>query len=127
MRIYLDDIRTPKDNSWTIVRSFKEFTALISSRFKSLDEPTLCDITISFDHDLATEHYQYDRELLWASPDMPDCEESGYDAAKWLIYNNIIPKMFYVHSGNPVGAENILKLLNNWYKHNGFNIKGEKI
>jgi hypothetical protein len=54
---------------------------------------------ISFDHDLGE-------------------DESGYDCAKYLVeycieHNLSLPK-FSVHSQNPVGKENIERLLNNF-------------
>jgi len=54
---------------------------------------------ISFDHDLGE-------------------DESGYDCAKYLVeycieHNLQLPK-FSVHSQNPVGKENIERLLNNF-------------
>ena len=118
MKIYLDDIRTPKSPEWLVARSFRDFTRLISEKFGAFEVPTVCDLEVTFDHDLAAEHYQFDYDLLRDDPNMTDCEESGYDAAKWLIAQNIIPKMFWVHSANPVGSQNILGLLNNWYRHN---------
>lgn len=57
---------------------------------------------ISFDHDLGAD------------------EPTGYDFAKWLVEQDLehetLPKgfKFDVHSQNPVGAENITKLLNNY-------------
>ena len=95
-------MRTPKRGEWIICRSFLEFTQLISEQFGKYENPTLCDLEISFDHDLGNEF-----------------EKTGHDCAKWLIEQNIILKKFNAHSANPVGAENILFLLNNWNKHNG--------
>ena len=61
---------------------------------------------ISFDHDLADEHYlkQNSQEFV---------EKIGYDCAKWLVEYCMdhyldLPK-FYCHSMNPVGKENIPK------------------
>lgn len=119
MKIYLDDIQTPLSSEWIVCRSFVEFVAVVSSEFGSYETPTVCDLEITFDHDLATDHYQFDFDRLRDDPNMTDCEKSGYDCAKWLIGRNIILKTFWVHSANPVGTLNILYLLNNWYKYNG--------
>ncbi len=124
MKIYLDDIRTPLSKDWIICRDFRQFQKLISEKFGKFKIPTVCDFEVTFDHDLAMEHYQFDYDLLRDNPDMSDCEESGYDCAKWLIAQNIIPKMFWVHSANPIGSQNIISLLNNWYKHNNINTVG---
>jgi len=60
---------------------------------------------ISFDHDLGL-------------------EESGYDCTKWLVdycldHQQQLPD-FAVHSQNPVGKENIQRLLENFVKKVGF-------
>lgn len=81
---------------------------------------------ISFDHDLADEHYN--DYLSDANFELPDDqielnyeeykEKTGYDAAKWLVgyvMENELPICYCkVHSQNTVGAENILKYLNNY-------------
>jgi hypothetical protein len=95
-KIYIDDIRTPKSKDWVIVRTFEEFVETVKQN--GIPEE------ISFDHDLG-----WDTEK--------NCErKSGYDCAKWLINNNIIIKKFSVHSANPVGAQNITSLLNNFLR-----------
>lgn len=82
---------------------------------------------ISFDHDLADEHYT--PEQYWSdyekSKEYQESqnyqEKTGMDCAKWLVDYCIdrsleLPE-FYVHSANPVGADNILGLLNNYKLH----------
>jgi hypothetical protein len=52
---------------------------------------------ISFDHDLAYEHYHgYTRgyDGLYA-------EKTGFDCARGLVVNNLIPRFAIVHSFNP--------------------------
>lgn len=92
MKIYLDDLRTPSDNSWFIIRSHHDFIHKISTSFNQID-------CISFDHDLGE-------------------EKTGFDCAKYLIEycinNNLTPPQTYVHSANPVGRENIVSLINNY-------------
>ncbi len=115
--LFLDDIRYPIEayrytkqdiflrRDWHIVRNYDQFVSRILE--KGLPE------MISFDHDLADEHYLKSDagELV---------EKTGYDCAKWLVeycmenYLNL-PK-FYCHSMNPVGKENIERLLNNFKK-----------
>lgn len=95
--IFLDDERFPssKDKKdYNIVRNYEEFVDLINT----FGLPKY----ISFDHDLGE-------------------RETGYDCAKFLVEycldNNNKPNFeFYVHSQNPVGKENITKLLNNFKK-----------
>lgn len=91
--MFLDDERfPPKDNNvWVICRSFVEAKKTVAV----LGWP----IFISFDHDLGEDQY------------------TGKDFANWMIEHDLqfqcIPSQFefYVHSQNPVGAENIRLLL----------------
>jgi len=115
--LFLDDIRYPLDayhyteqdiflrEDWHVVRNYAQFVSRILE--KGLPE------MISFDHDLADEHYleQDSQEYV---------EKTGYDCAKWLIeycmdHDVELPE-FYCHSMNPVGKENIESLLNNFKK-----------
>ncbi|MFP3598383.1 cyclic-phosphate processing receiver domain-containing protein [Chryseobacterium sp. SIMBA_029] len=113
--LFLDDIRYPHEvyrytkqdiflrNDWHIVRNYEEFVTRITE--KGLPK------WISFDHDLADEHY--------LKPDSLDyTEKTGYECAKWLIEycleNHVDLPEFYCHSMNPVGKENILRLLENF-------------
>ena len=127
-KLFLDDIRNPKDcanglvpshlnkiyweNDWIIVRSFNEFVGWIV-------ENGLPDF-ISFDHDLADEHYVMDfSRILDAIP----MEKTGYDCAKWLgnfcIDNQQKLPDYVVHSQNPVGKLNIQGYLDNVTKFLG--------
>ena len=117
--LYLDDIRIPQNipldhEPWTIVRSYNDFVAYI----KENGLPSL----ISFDHDLADEHYRLEFEEWSYTPERMDMgERTGYDCAKWLVEycmdNNLKMCQFTVHSANPAGAQNILGLLNNFRKN----------
>ena len=88
-KLYLDDVRNPKTNGWTIVRNYEEFV-------KHIEQNGLPD-EISFDHDLGEDI------------------KTGYDCAKWLCnycWTNGIPIPTYnVHSANPVGRDNIIGVL----------------
>ena len=135
-KLFLDDIRIPKDaiglvpsnlnqfyfeNDWVIVRSFWEFCNYIQ-KFGLPD-------FISFDHDLADEHYNdlfSDKNWSIADSDIvlkydDYSEKTGYECAKWLVdwcleNSKKIPE-FVVHSANPVGKKNIESYLNNADKH----------
>jgi hypothetical protein len=117
--LFLDDFRYPEDcfeythqtvyidEQWVIARSYDEFV-------KTIQEKGIPEV-ISFDHDLADEHYTdfhgYDEYQ----------EKTGYHCAKWLIEycldNNLdIPKFIFIHSMNPVGAQNIASLFNTYRK-----------
>jgi hypothetical protein len=117
-KLFLDDIRIPKDcvnglvpshlnqfywgSDWDIVRSFEEFINWITKN-------GLPDF-ISFDHDLADIHYEMDFNKKY---DESTIERTGLDCAKWLVEycmekGNTLPQ-YIVHSQNPVGKENIRK------------------
>jgi len=102
MRIFVDDIRTPKTKGdWIIVRSYEEAIRIIKERgFPSF---------ISFDHDLGMKN--------------GGIAKSGYDLAKWIVNADIEKEIdipvdfsFNVHSANPVGKKNIEDLLNRYLK-----------
>jgi hypothetical protein len=86
MKLFIDDLRSPPDSSWHVVKTAEEAMEFITKN--KVDE-------ISFDHDLG------DPDAL-----------TGYDVAKWLeeqVYTDQLeaPKKMYVHSANPVGAKRI--------------------
>ena len=90
MQLYLDDLR-PTPEGFDRVYSYEEFVAY-------LERKGLPDF-ISFDHDLGE-------------------DLSGYDCAKYLVaycleHQRSLPD-YQVHSQNPVGRENIERLLDNF-------------
>lgn len=129
-RLFLDDVRIPVDcvlymrdgriylEEWDIVRNYDDFVNYIKDN-------GIPDI-ISFDHDLADEHY---------SPVMNDedkynqlyvhfKEKTGNDCAKWLceycVKNGLPLPEYRVHSMNPVGRDNIISTLKSCEKVLGF-------
>lgn len=68
IRLYIDDLRTPVDESFEIVRSFEEAVGFVGQN----GAPDF----ISFDHDLGIDKTG---NLL----------PSGYDFAKWLVESDI--------------------------------------
>jgi len=105
-KLFLDDLRTIEmvydksmENEFDIVRTYNAFVAYIK-------EKGLPDF-ISFDNDLGLGE---DGEVA----------EDGYAAAKWLVYKSGLDLRnleFKVHSANPVAAEQIKGLLNNYIAH----------
>lgn len=98
--LFIDDERFPPDDGqgWRIARNLTE----VASTLEEFGPPNF----ISFDHDLG------------------ETEPTGYDIAKKLVAGDLgeldgtefasgLPTdfSFYVHSQNPVGAENIRALL----------------
>lgn len=119
--LFLDDKRYPTDcvyyiqeniyleyHMWDIVRDFEEFCGYIQNYFEINGEiPEI----ISFDHDLASEHYDY---LQHPIPYDKFSIETGYHCALWL--KNFCeekglsyPKVI-CHSMNSAGKDNILSL-----------------
>ena len=87
------------ENEFDIVRNYFDFVKYIETN----GLPNF----ISFDNDLGLD------EKNEIGPD-------GYAAAKWLVYEsglNLIDLEFKVHSANPIAAEQIRGLLNNYIKH----------
>ena len=110
--LFLDDIRFPADVRYDL-GPYKNVVIC-----RTVDDAVWCveqygvPTTISFDHDLADVHYI-----------IGDGEKTGYTFAKWfwgyIMDNNLaIPPNFwyYVHSMNPVGAENIRRYMINFLK-----------
>ena len=104
-KLFLDDIRDVKmvyknltDEDFVIVRNFKDFKQVIIEN--GLPE------LISFDNDLGLD-------------ENGNIAEDGYAAAKWLVYESGIDLRnlkFNVHSANPVAAQQIQGLLDNYIR-----------
>lgn len=135
VRIYLDDMRTPVDKDWLVVRSFHEFVNLVN-------KVGLTNIRlISLDHDLGDTAMQeyFNNVSKNYKLDYDNIEEkTGYDAAKWLVNefywtneNRINMSRFdkkqkpikfpevVVHSANPIGSANIMGYINNFLMNEG--------
>jgi len=94
MKIFLDDVRDPPDNTWTVVRSYDAFTDLLNNTLHIITE-------ISFDHDLGAD-------------EQGNVLETGMDAAKFFIEKamdepiiGLALEKVIVHSSNPAGRSNI--------------------
>lgn len=130
MRIYLDDVRTPVENDWIVVRSYQEFVDAIKLHGLSNIK------TISLDHDLGdsamSEYFTNVSPNYTLNYDNIK-EKTGYDCAKFLINhfydlnpNRLDMRRFdkrnfpvkfptvYVHSANPIGSANIMGYINNF-------------
>jgi hypothetical protein len=129
--IYLDDVRTPKENNWVVVRNYDEFVNKVT-------EIGLGNIeVVSLDHDLGdTAMNEYFNNV---SPNYSlnydnIKEKTGLDCAKWLVnhfydtnpewieMNRVIKRedgmvfpQVYTHSANPIGSANIMGYINNFY------------
>ena len=107
-----DDRREYTMSEWTIVRNYKEFTEAIIANFSAGRFPGL----VSFDHDLADIHYDPSTQ----SESFEYKEKTGLDCARFLVQfcisNELNLPEFYVHSANPIGAENIYQAMHDYFK-----------
>lgn len=120
-KIYLDDVRTPIDNSWKVVRNYNQFkNAIMLLEIENIE-------LISLDHDLGTEAMEeYFKNVVpnfVLNYDNIMNEQTGLDCAKYIVEkcmdNNIKPPIIHVHSANPIGAANIMGYINNFLKNIG--------
>lgn len=105
-KLFLDDIRDVNmvyqkltNDHFVVVRNFHDFKNVILEN--GLPE------FISFDNDLGLDEND-------------NIAEDGYAAAKWLVYESGLDLenlIFNVHSANPVAAQQIQSLLDNYIKH----------
>jgi len=96
MKIYLDSNKTPKDNDWTIIRSYHDFIHLVSTSFDMIKEISFC--------------YNLDEN------------GNGFDCVNFLleyckINNKNIPQI-YSHSSDWKGRETIITFINNYLTFN---------
>ena len=124
MRLYLDDVRTPKDPNnewvhgiaqWEVVRSYDEFVAHI--KLHGLDAYEV----ISLDHDLgdsAMNEYYNNVHPNYTLDYSNIKEKTGMDCARWLVAESMtkgIPlPQIYTHSANPICSANIMGYINNY-------------
>ena len=116
--LYLDDVRTPTEGEWEVVRNYDEFVAHIKLKGLGAYE------VISLDHDLGegamVEYYtnvKPNYELDYNR--IP--EKTGMDCARFLVAESMNVKIplptIYVHSANPIGAANIIGYINNYFRN----------
>lgn len=90
MKMYVDDLRLPTDDSWTVIRSVDE-------AIRNLQNGTVTEM--SLDHDMgdrASEGGDCIRVVLWM------CEYGFWPAAITL------------HTANPVGRDNMAALIDRY-------------
>jgi hypothetical protein len=115
--LYLDDLRTPTDDSWQVVRNYNQFVSHV--RLNGLENYEV----ISLDHDLGEEAMNefYNNALpnFKLNYDNILNEKTGYDCAKWLVAESMTTKIplpqIYVHSANPIGSGNMMGYINNYF------------
>jgi hypothetical protein len=124
-KLFLDDERIPEQVKWVqlplapwaIVRSYAAFVSIIQKH----GIPSF----VTFDHDLAEEHYRPsmynpDKHYTQYYTDGTFKEKTGYDCAKWLCEycaeKNVDFPEYTVHSMNPIGRENIHSIIQSYKK-----------
>lgn len=117
--LFLDDERVPSSVkwvdlpavSWVIVRNYDDFCVAINTK----GIPNF----VTYDHDLGMQAYMEGHSKKFLSFDYNNItEKTGLDCAKFLIEccldNDVKHPPFTVHSMNPVGKENIERLINSY-------------
>lgn len=133
VKIYLDDVRTPINPDWIVVRNYDDFV-------KTVTKIGLENIEIiSLDHDLddsamneyfnnVSPNYKLDYNNI--------LEKTGMDCAKWLVNHyldnyvtqesrsekkssGIVFPLVCTHSANPIGSANIMGHINNFWMNEG--------
>jgi hypothetical protein len=115
-KIYLDDIRTPLEGDWVVVRSYEEFVAKITEiGLENID-------LISLDHDLgdsAIKEWKGNVKENFTLDYNNITEKTGMDCTKWLVeqwMDGAPVCRVMVHSANAIGSGNMMGYINN-FKH----------
>jgi hypothetical protein len=115
-KIYLDDIRTPVESGWEVVRNYEQFVSTIM--YIGLDNIEL----ISLDHDLgdtAMKEWHTNVYHNYTLDYNNITEKTGMDCAKWLVEQWMDSEKVvdvFTHSANAIGSANIMGYINN-YRH----------
>lgn len=120
--LFLDDERIPQKVTWVALPSVDWVIAKNYAQFVELIERNGLPQSVSFDHDLADEHYiEYTTAHDPKSPTKGTIqydkftEKTGYDCAKWLaqycVDKNLPIPQYYIHTMNPIGGMNIYSIL----------------
>lgn len=115
-KIYLDDIRTPIEDGWTVVRNYDAFVSTVMYiGLENID-------VISLDHDLGdTAMKEWHTNVYHNYTLNYDniTEKTGMDCAKWLVEQWMDGQPVidvFTHSANAIGSANIMGYINN-YRH----------
>ena len=123
--LWLDDVRDPNDDDWLIFspieRPFEVHWAKTYGDFVGWISVNGLPDGICFDHDLGdVPSIKAETEVEEWFSIQAGREYTGYDCAKWLvdycIDNDLSLPEWNIQSANPIGADNIRSLLNNFQK-----------
>ena len=120
MKLFLDDNRLPAEVNgdiydeagWRVVGNYQEFISYVME--EGVPE------VVSFDHDLADEHYDIDWYEVYVEGLMPATSQpTGLECLKWLVKfcqdtNTPMPKKMLCHSMNPIGKQMIEEHIAKW-------------
>ena len=115
-KVYLDDVRTPVDPGWIVVRNYEEFIQKVQDLGMENIE------LISLDHDLGPSAMQEWHSNVYYNYTLDYnniTEKTGMDCTKWLINEWLDGKPVVdvvIHSANAVGSANMMGMINN-YRH----------
>jgi hypothetical protein len=99
MKLWIDDLRTPPDESWRWAKNSYEALGILRAEYSALvglasiqtDELT----AVSFDHDLGG-------------------EDTSRPVMLWMAEYGFWPKTVYVHTMNVVGADYLMGIANRY-------------
>jgi hypothetical protein len=114
--IYLDDVRTPIEKDWIVVRNYDEFVGKVTEiGLENID-------LISLDHDLGDSAMKEWHTNVYHNFKLDYnniTEKTGMDCTKWLVEQWMDGKPVVevkIHSANAIGSANMMGYVNN-YKH----------
>lgn len=101
-KLWVDDIRNAPNDGWVVART-------ITAAIRLLDRYDFAEI--SLDHDIS--HQVYMAELSRPYPCTEDFSAVAYYVARKYQGCSLYPKII-VHSSNPVGAQKIKDIFDDW-------------
>lgn len=123
--LFLDDERDPKKVTWVNLPQVEWVIARNYDQFVNIIQTNGLPVIISFDHDLADEHYkEYAAAHDPKSPTQGRInynlfkEKTGYECARFLVNycleNDLNFPIYFIHTMNPIGGTNIFSLIESY-------------
>lgn len=100
VKLWVDDIRRAPDESWTWARTNDKAREILTAGHV---------VEASLDHDMG--HHDRDPDDEDSVFLRGDSEDDGVQLVKWMVANERVPSVVAIHSWNPVGAENMRRIL----------------
>ena len=102
MKIWVDDIRTPPDDSWIWCKTSDHVLSVLRLVRRWFNNPIE---VMSLDHDLGISPYT-------------DKEDTTRPIVLWMCENEFWPVEVRVHSANPTGIEWLESMINRYHPSN---------